>query len=151
MKNRSMRSLSTLGYVGYLPASGTMASIIAWPCAIFFRLIFPFKWYCIICIFLFVGSCIIVDKALPFFIRKDPSEIVLDEYVGSFVALIAVPYTFWAILLSFLFFRFFDIVKCFGIKACESLDGALGIMVDDVVAGLFASILIYSGVFFELL
>ena len=74
---------------------------------------------------------------------KDPQKVVIDEVAGQFIALIAVPLslqTWWTILLAFLLFRFFDIVKPYPARKFEDLHGGLGIMADDLVAGVYAAI-----------
>jgi phosphatidylglycerophosphatase A len=74
--------------------------------------------------------------------RKDPGKVVIDEVVGQFIALIPVPFVlgtaWWAAILAFLLFRFFDIVKPYPARRLESLESGLGIMADDVVAGVYA-------------
>lgn len=76
--------------------------------------------------------------------KKDPSKVVIDEVVGQYIALIAVPFplepAWWSAILAFVLFRFFDIVKPFPARKLESLHGGLGIMLDDVVAGVYALI-----------
>ena len=81
-----------------------------------------------------------VEKLLG---AKDPQKVVVDEVAGQFIALIAVPIQFeswWTIILAFLLFRFFDIVKPYPARMFENLHGGLGIMADDVVAGIYAAI-----------
>jgi phosphatidylglycerophosphatase A len=76
--------------------------------------------------------------------RKDPGKVVIDEVVGQFIALIPVPFVlgtaWWAALLAFLLFRFFDIVKPYPARRLESLESGLGIMADDIIAGVYAAI-----------
>ena len=74
---------------------------------------------------------------------KDPQKVVIDEVAGQLIALIAVPLhvqSWWTILLAFVLFRFFDIVKPYPASTFEGLHGGLGIMADDVVAGIYAAI-----------
>ena len=74
---------------------------------------------------------------------KDPQKVVIDEVAGQLIALIAVPLqveSWWTILLAFVLFRFFDIVKPYPASRFEGLHGGLGIMADDVVAGIYAAI-----------
>jgi phosphatidylglycerophosphatase A len=77
---------------------------------------------------------------------KDPSEVVIDEVVGQFIALIPVPFVleaaWWTAILAFILFRFFDIVKPYPARKLESLHGGLGIMLDDVVAGVYAAVVV---------
>ena len=75
--------------------------------------------------------------------RKDPGKVVVDEVAGQLIALTAVPValaSWWPIILAFLLFRFFDIVKPYPARRLESLEGGLGIMADDVIAGIYAAI-----------
>jgi phosphatidylglycerophosphatase A len=78
--------------------------------------------------------------------RKDPGKVVIDEVSGQFIALLPVPFmvgtAWWAAILAFVFFRFFDIVKPYPARKLESLHGGLGIMADDVVAGVYAAIVV---------
>ena len=78
---------------------------------------------------------------------KDPGKVVVDEVAGQFIALVPLPLTRigpWPILviLAFLLFRFFDIVKPYPARKLESLHGGLGIMLDDVVAGIYAAVVV---------
>ncbi len=78
--------------------------------------------------------------------RKDPSKVVIDEVVGQFIALMPVPFVlgsaWWTAILAFILFRFFDIVKPYPARRLESLDAGLGIMADDIVAGVYAAIVV---------
>ncbi len=78
--------------------------------------------------------------------RKDPGKVVIDEVAGQFIALIPVPFMFgsfwWAAILAFILFRFFDIVKPYPARRLESLESGLGIMADDIVAGVYAAIVV---------
>lgn len=75
--------------------------------------------------------------------RKDPSIVVIDEVAGQMIALLSGPFwlhTWWSILSAFLLFRLFDIWKPYPIRRLESLESGLGIMADDVLAGVYALI-----------
>jgi len=76
--------------------------------------------------------------------RKDPGKVVIDEVVGQFIALIPVPFVleaaWWSAILAFVLFRFFDIVKPYPARKLESLSGGLGIMADDLIAGVYAAV-----------
>ena len=83
--------------------------------------------------------------------KKDPSECVIDEVAGQWVALLPVAFTgrlFNApvLAIAFLLFRAFDILKPWPISRFERYPGGLGIMLDDVAAGLVAGVLIAAGV-----
>lgn len=78
--------------------------------------------------------------------KKDPGKVVIDEVAGQFIALIPVPFVlgtaWWTLILSFILFRFFDIVKPYPAGRLESLEAGLGIMADDIVAGIYAAIVV---------
>ena len=73
---------------------------------------------------------------------KDPSIVVIDEVAGQFIALLPVPFlvdpAWWTIILAFVLFRFFDIVKPYPARRLENIKGGLGVMGDDLVAGVYA-------------
>jgi phosphatidylglycerophosphatase A len=69
---------------------------------------------------------------------KDPQWIVIDEVAGQFITLIAVPISWKSLLLGFILFRGFDIVKPPPLRRLEQLPDGVGIVVDDVGAGLYA-------------
>jgi phosphatidylglycerophosphatase A len=71
---------------------------------------------------------------------KDPSKVVLDEVIGVWIAMMFVPFSFFNVLLAFGLFRYFDIAKPLGIRKLESLKGGLGVMADDMLAGIYANI-----------
>ncbi len=136
---RLMCFISTLGPVGYAKAPGTLASFITFPIVVLLRMFFSGFAYGVITCVSIVVAYLFIHQSLCFFEHTDPSEIVLDECVGCLVTLFFLPLTRASIAISFVLFRFFDISKCFGIKRCESFDGAYGVLIDDIVAGLFAS------------
>jgi len=71
--------------------------------------------------------------------RKDPGIVVVDEVVGMWVSLLAVPFTPGAALAGFLVFRIMDVLKPFPARRLEGLPGGWGIMADDVMAGIYAN------------
>ena len=78
--------------------------------------------------------------------KKDPGKVVIDEVAGQFIALIPVPFVlgtaWWTAILAFILFRFFDIVKPYPARRLESLEAGLGIMADDIAAGVYAAIVV---------
>jgi len=133
-----------IGVIKYAP--GTFASFIA--VIIGFNLITSLgilNYFFITCIIIFVGY-FFCEIHISLYNKKDPKEIVIDEFGGQFIVLFAtiqsenIFYNFMSLTLSFLLFRFFDISKLGPIKKFESLPGGLGIMADDIIAGLCAFI-----------
>lgn len=76
---------------------------------------------------------------------KDPSEVVIDEVAGMMLALVALPVNWKFYLAGFFLFRFFDILKPFGLRRLERLPGSWGIMFDDLAAGAAANLLLQIG------
>jgi phosphatidylglycerophosphatase A len=75
--------------------------------------------------------------------KKDPSIVVIDEVSGQMIALLSWPFlahSGWTVVTAFLFFRAFDIWKPYPIRRLEGLESGLGIMADDVLAGIYALI-----------
>ena len=80
-------------------------------------------------------------KAEKFFGRVDPGQVVIDEVVGQIITFVATPRVAWVGLLAgFLLFRAFDVVKPFPARQCERFPGGWGIMLDDLVAGVYSLI-----------
>jgi phosphatidylglycerophosphatase A len=82
-------------------------------------------------------------RAEKLFRKEDPSQVVVDEVAGQMIALLSGPFwlhTWWSILTAFLLFRAFDIWKPYPCRKLEDLHSGLGIMADDLVAGVYALI-----------
>lgn len=78
-------------------------------------------------------------KAEDFFGRTDPGHVVVDEVVGQMLTFLLFPHATWKWLLGgFLLFRAFDIVKPFPARQAERIPRGWGIMLDDVIAGLYS-------------
>ena len=75
--------------------------------------------------------------------RKDPSKVVVDEVAGQLISLFPLTlFAQWsivAVIISFILFRFFDIVKPYPARRLEALKGGLGVMCDDLIAGIYAA------------
>lgn len=83
------------------------------------------------------------DKLEPYW-GEDPSRVVVDEMVGVWIALLAAPSGhIWYGVAAFVLFRFFDIVKPFGVRHMEKMGGGVGVMMDDVLAGVYAFFVLY--------
>ena len=76
------------------------------------------------------------------FENEDPNFVVIDEFVGMWISLLLFDGVI-LILTSFFVFRFFDITKFLGINKIEKLNGSLGIMLDDIVAGTYTLIIVF--------
>jgi phosphatidylglycerophosphatase A len=78
--------------------------------------------------------------------RKDPGKVVVDEVAGQLIATLPLTlfthWSIWAVIVSFILFRFFDIVKPYPANRLQDLEGGLGIMCDDLVAGVYAAVIV---------
>lgn len=81
---------------------------------------------------------------------KDSNKIVIDEFAGMMITLLFIPVQFKFVLVGLVLFRFFDIAKPLFIKKMELLPEGWGVMADDVLAGLYANILLQIIVFFDI-
>ncbi len=82
------------------------------------------------------------DRACVLLNKKDPQQVVIDEVAGQFIALMFIPFNaaWWMILAGFVLFRLFDIWKPYPIDGMQELPGGFGVVVDDLVAGVYAAI-----------
>jgi len=131
--------------IGGLPISGTLASFVT--VAIYFLFFFNFNiFFFFIFIFLLgVYSFYYLDQTInKYFVTKDPKEIVIDEFLGQSIPLLLCGKEIFLILLSFLIFRAFDILKPW---PCNYFDqkhkNAFGVILDDVIAGFYTFLIIY--------
>jgi phosphatidylglycerophosphatase A len=83
--------------------------------------------------------------------NKDPSHVVIDEVAGQLITLIACPIRWQALLAGFILFRAFDILKPFPIRMLERLPEGMGIVVDDLGAGVYGWIVLQMLLHFHLL
>jgi phosphatidylglycerophosphatase A len=136
------RFLATTFGTGYFPvAPGTIG-------ALFILIIYYFLPPISPAIFLFATLVIFIigtwaatetEKAYG----HDASQINIDEVVGMLLTLFLVEKTWLALLLGFILFRFFDIVKPFPINKMQDFPRGWGVMLDDVLAGIFGNILLH--------
>ncbi|MFC1621232.1 phosphatidylglycerophosphatase A [Candidatus Omnitrophota bacterium] len=133
--------IATVFYIGYFPvAPGTIGS---------FAALFLYGAVknspqmmgasIILCIVLGLLTAGRAEKLLG---GKDAGEIVIDEFAGMLVALYLLPPTIGYIASAFILFRFFDIVKPYPIKNLEKLNGSMGIMLDDLMAGIYTNLIL---------
>jgi phosphatidylglycerophosphatase A len=73
---------------------------------------------------------------------KDSSKVVIDEAAGMCLSLLFIPVRWQYIVCGLLLFRFFDIVKPFYVRKMEELNGGWGVMMDDMLAGLYSNLLL---------
>jgi phosphatidylglycerophosphatase A len=130
---------------GYLPvAPGTAGSAIGlllfWPMAGW-----RWPWQLGACLAVFLVGVLAAARVAQRVGRKDPGIVVVDEVVGQWVTLAALPLTPATAALGFLLFRAMDILKPWPARDLEHLPGGWGIMADDVAAGVYAHLLLRAG------
>jgi phosphatidylglycerophosphatase A len=134
------KNIATLGFIGYLPvAPGTFGSLCA---LILFILLRPsiFVHILLLCICIIIG-CTSAHYAEQILRVKDSQHIVVDEFCGYLLAVLFVPFSILYAVTAFFFFRLFDILKPFPIRTAEiTLPGGIGIVADDLIAGLYTNI-----------
>jgi phosphatidylglycerophosphatase A len=87
---------------------------------------------------LFAAGVWAAGEAETFFGRTDPGQVVIDEVVGQMLTFLVIPQATWKWLVGgFLLFRTFDIVKPFPARQAERIPRGWGIMLDDVIAGVY--------------
>ncbi|MEM6812390.1 MAG: phosphatidylglycerophosphatase A [Pseudomonadota bacterium] len=136
--------IATFGGSGLLrPAPGTMGSIAALPFGILTLYFFGIYGLLIATFLLFIIGLWASKQFEGMVNQKDSSLIVVDEAVGIFIALIPAMISPISIILAFFAFRFFDVLKPWPISYLDKkLKGPFGVMIDDVVAGIFAAFIV---------
>ncbi len=135
--------LGTGFYSGYSPvASGTAGSLVA-------LLFLPLGtgFLAAASVIAFFAGIKIGDKFERAY-GKDPGIFVLDEFVGTWLAFLFTDINLYSIIFIFFIWRFFDILKPFPVRNAEKLKGGTGIMLDDVIAGIYANVLWHVIIFF---
>jgi phosphatidylglycerophosphatase A len=139
--------IATGAYSGYLPKApgtwGSMVGVLLWVAIAHL----PLGTYWAIVGVLFVVGVISAGAAEKIVDRGDPGLVVIDEIVGQLIALGFAPVHPAAALAGFLLFRLFDILKPFPVNWLDNrLHGGLGIMLDDVMAGLYSLLVLQLGI-----
>lgn len=137
--------LSTWFYTGYSKkAPGTVGSLCALPFAYLTIRYFGTLGLIFGAIILFLIGLWAAKIVIETTGTKDPQIVVIDEVVGIFITLIPANLIWWHFLAAFLLFRLFDITKPYPVSwADKQVKGALGVMLDDVLAGIYGAICIY--------
>lgn len=142
-------AIATCG-VGYLPLiPGTFGSLVGVAIFLAITRIAAAKILLLVAILAFTfGGIWAGTRTEKLSQRKDPGKIVVDEVAGQLIALFPLLFAAWSIkmvIVSFILFRFFDIVKPYPANRLQDLEGGIGVMCDDLVAGAYAAIIV-SGV-----
>lgn len=141
--NRVALLIATVAGVGYAPvAPGTVASALT---VVVLGLVAPppgpLLLFVIVVIVVGTWAAHDAERSLG---GKDPGAIVIDEVAGMALSVLTLPLTPLVLLAGFLLFRVFDIVKPYPANALQRLRGGVGVMLDDLVAGLYALVLLVA-------
>ena len=146
--SRIAKLIATFFYVGFVPVvPGTFGSLISF--VPYFILLSVNQWQIYLATIIFVIGIGIwsagkVEKESQI---VDPSFVVIDEVAGQLITLFLIPFSWINLIAGFLIFRALDIVKPAPARQAEKLPGGLGIMLDDVIAGIYGNLLLQLGVF----
>lgn len=128
---------------GFSPVvPGTMGTLIAIPIYYFISSIsFPLYELTLVAFFFF--SSWVAEQAEQYWEKKDDRRIVIDEIMGFLVTMLWVTKTPLSIVSGFVLFRIFDILKPFPIRHLERVKSGFGVVLDDVLAGIYSNILLH--------
>lgn len=144
--------IATSGGIGYLPlapgtwAAGALAILWFFVCQKFPDTII---WQVLLACLLFIGGVYFSGKLISDK-EKDPSYVVIDEVAGMAVTLLFIPLAWQNFVVGFILFRFFDILKPLGIKKMEKMRKGWGIMLDDILAGIYSNIALHLLIFYKI-
>jgi len=145
MPDRFVKLIATFCYVGYLPLGpGSMASIAgALLCGAVQAN--PVVYVIVLAVITFLGFRV-SDRMEAIAGSKDPSCIVIDEVAGVMIGFWGLPWTWPVIITAFFVFRAFDMFKIYPANRLESMKGGVGVMMDDIVAGVYTLITMHLAV-----
>lgn len=131
------------GLAPYIP--GTVGSLAAIPFGILFAYYLPTEIFSLVIAFSICLGIYICGRTAKDMGTHDHGSIVWDEFVGMWITMLVLPILNWQwVLAAFLLFRFFDMLKPWPIRWFDrNLHGGLGIMVDDIVAGVVVAVIIF--------
>ena len=140
MEKAFARAIGSAFGLGYAPvAPGTVASAAAALLYLYVPAIRELVWL-VPMILLAVALGVWAGGMMELEYGEDPSQAVIDEVAGQWIALLFIPFSPLAVLLAFILFRLFDILKPGPVDWAQRLPGGWGIMSDDVLAGVFANL-----------
>jgi phosphatidylglycerophosphatase A len=129
-------------------APGTLGTIACFPLYLLLANL-DTTYYVLACFAVSLIGIYICEHAAKYLDTHDHPGIVWDEFAGMLITLIAIPFSWTNLILGFVLFRFFDIVKPWPISWLDrKVSGGVGIMLDDIVAGIFALICMHLLVYF---
>ena len=134
-------TLFGIGFISIAPGTfGSFFAIIIW---YVFVDLFSILYFIFLFLFILSISFYLTDIYLNSYKKKDPSEVIIDEFLGQSIPLIfIVNFNIYEVLIAFVTFRFFDIYKIYPINKMEDLKGSYGVILDDIIAGIYSLIIL---------
>ncbi len=145
MADRLVKMLSTFFYVGNFPvAPGSMASVVG----VFISILLADNIFLYVLTFAVVTAAgfIVSGPMEKLMDETDPSCVVIDEVSGVMLAFFLLPMTWSVAFSAFFLFRAFDMFKIYPVNKFEKLHGGTGIMMDDVIAGLYTNLTMHIAI-----
>ena len=139
MSSKVSECLATFFYVGRFPvAPGSLASLLG----VLLYLIFWGQWnlYLAVLALVTLAGFWASGKSEKLAGEKDPGCVVIDEVAGVLIAFFMLPPTIPVLFVGFFLFRAFDMFKIYPVNKFEEIPGGTGIMLDDIMAGLYTNI-----------
>ncbi|MFY9402801.1 MAG: phosphatidylglycerophosphatase A [Candidatus Omnitrophota bacterium] len=138
-----VRLLGTFFYIGYLPLiPGTFGSLAG---IALYLLVQKNPWvYLFLTLLLIIIGFWVSNKAEKLMGRKDPSCVVIDEVCGMLVSLLFIPFNLRFLIIAFVFFRILDTLKPFPSGRLEKRGGGIGVMSDDLIAGIYTNLILQA-------
>ena len=140
--SKTITTLFGAGYIKYAPGTiGSILTVLIW---LLINTAFGQIYFLGLFVILTLSSYYLIKEYLSVFNKKDPQEIIIDEFIGISIPLLFVSssHSYFEILLVFVSFRIFDIFKIYPVNKAEMLDGPIGIILDDVIAGIYTLIIL---------
>ena len=140
--SKTITTLFGAGYIKYAPGTiGSILTVLIW---LLIYTAFGQIYFLGLFVILTLSSYYLIKEYLSVFNKKDPQEIIIDEFIGISIPLLFVSssQSYFEILLVFVSFRIFDIFKIYPVNKAETLDGPVGIILDDVIAGIYTLIIL---------
>lgn len=136
-----VKILSTFFYLGYLPVlPGTFASIVG--IFLFYLIKDSIYIHTLLTLLFIITGLLVTTEAEKIFNKKDARCIVIDEISGMLLALIFIPYDIRLIIIGLILFRILDLLKPYPAGRLHTMKANIGIMGDDIVAGLYTNIIL---------
>ncbi len=136
------KAIASLGGIGYLKGGGSIAALVTGIIWWFVQTNGAMPWIMLLVTISITALGIDTATRVEPDWGKDSSRVVIDEVAGMCISLLFVPLQIQWMVVAFVLFRFFDILKPLYIRKAESFQAGWGVMVDDVLAGIYANVLV---------